>query len=528
MAVPRIASRALVGALVATICTAGEAPTRRRRVPPFKVLFSNDTTNICSCVSPYHKKRDPFRPEMLQATVDEATGVDVHMLQPGLGWIPWWKSREYPADEHCRRWMERTGLKPDSFHQYMLGGGDLVKVFVQRCRAKGVAPFVSLRLNDGHHLENAGAKSRRSIWVSRFYEEHPGYRIGANKRSWDERVLNWAAPEVRAHKLAFVRELCEQYDIEGFELDFMRHASLFRLADTTAQQRRRIVAGFVAEVRAILDRTATPGRRRWLCARVPCLLEFHGRLGIDLPAMVEAGLDMVNLSPYYFTQQHHDLAKIRTLVPEAAVYLEMTHCTTTGPSRGGYDSFSYRRTLDEQFYTTAHVAYRRGADGVSLFNFVYFREHGTPGRGPFTEPPFHVLKRLGDPAWLARQPQSYVLAKAWHTALPKRFSKGDTHTFGLDMAPTEHQKRDGLFRLMTLEDSGQCRWTVALNGTELRPTAFVRKPLPHPYEAALGQASQYACFDCPRGLVRDGPNRVALTLTAGGPATATYLEVILP
>ena len=499
-----------------------------RRKPPFKVLFSNDTTNVLTCVSPYHKKREPFTTERLQATVDEVVGADVHMLQPGLGWVPWWKSKAYPADEHCRWWMAETGLKPDSFNQYMLDGGDMVGEFVDRCRERRQARFVSLRLNDGHHLENVGRKHRMSIWCSRFYVEHPEWRIGTDRRNWDQHVLDWAVPEVRAHKLAFIREICEQYDIDGFELDFMRHASYFRPNETTSEQRSKIVAEFVAQVRQILDRTAKRGQHRWLCARVPCLLEMHDRLGIDLPAMVGAGLDMANLSASYFTQQHHDLAKIRKMVPDAALYLEMTHCTTTGPSRGGYDSFSYRRTTDQQFYTTAHVAYRRGADGVSLFNFVYFREHGTAGRGPFNEPPFHVLKRLGDPKWLAKQPQWYVLAKAWHTPLPRKFARGQTHAFTLDMAPTEHHAKDGLLRLMTLEESTKCTLTVKMNGAALEPAVFVRKPLDHPYEAALGQPNQYACFACPRSLAKDGRNELAITLADGSPVTLSYLDLTLP
>lgn len=62
--------------------------------PPFRVLFSNDSTNIQSCTSPDHEKGEPFRPDMLEATVDETagTGVQVHMLQPATGWVPWWQS----------------------------------------------------------------------------------------------------------------------------------------------------------------------------------------------------------------------------------------------------------------------------------------------------------------------------------------------------------------------------------------------------------------------------------------------------
>ena len=441
---------------------------------PFHVLFSNDFTNIGSCTSPYHKRGQRWRPEMLEATVDETAGtaVDVHMLQPCMTWVPWWPSRVYPLQEHHRWWKEYFGVDLHArklipaIHQYILDGGNPLKVFIARCRAKGQRAFISLRLNDGHHLQFVkDAHNTKAIsCISKFYAEHPEYRIGPDLNNWDQHVHNWAIPEARAYKLALIKEICTNYDIDGLELDFMRHPSYFRQNETTSAQRRKIMTDFVAEVRKALDAGAKSGRRRWLCARVPSLLSWHDRLGIDLPSLHVAGLDMVNVSAHYFTQQHHDLAKIRKLVPGAAVYLEMCHCTMTGQAMGPGigDIRQYTRTTDQQYYTTAHVAYRRGADGVSLFNFVYYRQHGHPGRGPFNEPPFDALKHLADRQWLARQPQWYVLAKAWQTPMPKRFTQGQTHTLFLDMAPTEHQQKEGLLRLRTERDSAGGRFSVKL------------------------------------------------------------------
>lgn len=50
---------------------------------PFHVLYSNDTTNTMGANSPYHKTGELWKPEMLEASVDEADGADVHLLQPG-------------------------------------------------------------------------------------------------------------------------------------------------------------------------------------------------------------------------------------------------------------------------------------------------------------------------------------------------------------------------------------------------------------------------------------------------------------
>ena len=121
-----------------------------------------------------------------------------------------------------------------------------------------------------------------------------------------------------------------------------------------------------------------------------------------------------------------------------------------------------------------------------------------------------------------------MLAKAYKTPLPRRFTGEQTEVWTLDMAPTERQERDGLLRLMAETDCRGTRWTVAVNGSVLQPTGSVRKPLEHPYEAGLGDPSQYACFICPRKAVRDGLNRVSVTLVTDADVSVQYMDVVLP
>lgn len=517
---------------------AAEAP---RRKAPFRILYSNDATNVLSCTSPWHAKGAPFRPALLEAAVDEVagTGVDAHFLQPGLGWVPLWPSKTYSVEEHYR-WLKDTyGLGPDSLGRFALGGGDLVKVFVDRCRARGQAPFVSFRLNDIHHKDHVfappGAKLPGSVAMSftRFYTEHPEWRIGAaNKQS--ELGQNWAVPEVRAHKFGFLRELCEGYDLDGIELDFLRFYSLFPLEKTTREQRAGIIADFIRDVRALLDRTAREGRRRWLCARVPCWRKGHDPLGIDLPAMVRAGLDMVNVSASYFTTQHSDFAAIRRLVPEAAVYDELCHATWTGPKLGpGGDTANFRRTTAEQYQTTANLAYARGGDGVSLFNFAYYREHGGPGRGPFSEPPFEVIKRLADREWLAQQPQHYFLAPGWNNPfirppfLPRALEPGRKSNLPLDLAaPPGGWRRPARLRIQMAGTTAASRWIARWNDVELTPTGDVSEPFPNPYPAMLGQPADLRAWVVPAGVLKEGVNVLGLTLDGDAAANLVFVDLV--
>jgi len=504
---------------------------------PFKILYSNDTTNITSCVSPYHQRGEPISDDRLRATIDEAKGVDVHMLQPGLGWIPWWKSDVYPAEDHYRYHQEKYGIRPNSFGRYMLDGGDLVGAFVEHCRRVGVVPFVSYRLNDGHHVRELQEALKRG-WptqnMSRFYwENYRKYRLGPDPTDWAQGVFNWAFEEVRRNKFALIEELCRKYDFAGLELDFMRHPHFFR-PEETASRRRAIMLEFVGRVRAVLDRTARRGEHRWLCARVPALIEACDEPGIDLGGFAAAGVDMLNLSSSYFTCQATDLEQIRKLVPRVPLYLEMTHTPMTGKALAGSGTQVYQRTTDEQFYTTAHLAYEQGADGVSLFNFVYYREHQLPELGPFCEPPFQVLERLGDRPWLARQPQWYFLAAIRNKPrdparrLQATIEAGAGREFLLEMAPTEHQKNAGLLRLRAEGSIAGRRWRVAVNGVPLEPAAAVRKPIEHPHEGFLGQAEQYAAFACPRSAVRRGGNTIRVEFDGGEPIKLIWIDVVLP
>ena len=432
-------------------------------------------------------------------------------------------------------------MEPDSFGRYVLDGGDLVQLFSARCRQRGQVPFISFRLNDGHHKEWAPCKLGDKIssgagqGLCKFYCEHPGYRIGPDWNDWMQRVQNWAIPEVRAYKFALIQELCENYDLEGFELDFMRNYSLFQVDKTTREQRCAIITAFVRQVRALLDRTARGGRRRWLCARVPCFQAVHDALGLDLAALSAAGLDMVNVSASYFTFQQSDFSALRKQAPQSAFYVELCHSIWNGPRvRVGYDGFLFRRATPAQMQTAAHLAYARGADGVSAFNFVYYREHGGAERGPFQEPPFEVFQHLGDRFWLTRQPQQYFLSSGWGNpfvkpnVLPRQLKAGQQTSFALDLAPPSGGwQRVGRVRIQSLMALNSQHFTVRINGVELAPIADVAERGGVFNPVLLGTPETMRAWSIPAHLLRDGVNQLDLTLRSGATADIAFLDLAL-
>jgi hypothetical protein len=506
--------------------------------PPFKLLYSNDLTNIFSCVSPYHRQGEAFRPAMLQASVDEAADADLQFLQPGLGWTAWWQSKVDPPQAHYDWFHKQTGLAAPSWLKYLLDGGDYVSIFAAQCRKRNVAPVISLRMNDAHHTY--GPLQAGLVNVSRFYVEHPELQVGADlppdhPRNSQTAALDWSHDIVRTQKFRLLEELAETYDIDGLELDFMRYPSYFNLRKTNAAERVAIMTGFVASIRQLLDRTARSGQHRYLSVRVPSFVDAYEPLGLELNALRRSGVDIFNVSSFFFMEQQTDIGALHKIAPDAPLYFEMCNLSMISSpltTKGGDDP-RYLRVTDEQFYTGADLAYRRGATGISLFNFVYYRQFGAVPelRGPFSEPPFHILPHLKDPDWLAHQAQWYVLAREYgppgkKLPLPASLAAGDSLDLTLDIALPLRSIDRVLARLRTENPAGG-RWTLSVNHHPASPVAPVLKPLPHDYDAFLGTLENYACFEIEPGRLHDGVNEIEMQRVDGATATLEYVDLTI-
>jgi len=543
---------------------------------PFRTLYHNDSTTLLSCYSPWSNPGNNANPQvfskrLIEASVAEVAGkVDVQLFCPGLCWVPWWKSEAYPAAEHYRWYYSLFPSKNghiDAYARYMLDGGDMVRDFLSACRSHAQTAFVSFRLNDVQFLEATGNTVTTTSKMCEFWYENSAYvrsdtfTLGNDYLRSPDRAQNWALPAVREYKLSFIREICN-YDIDGLELDFNRYANYFP-ADSDVLENRETMVAFIRDVRAALDRGAVSGpvgdegsvarnpfQRRYLSVRVPSFLDVHEKLGIFLPAFVEAGVDMVNVSDGYYTTNESDLPLIRALVPQTSIYFEATQ-TTNVTSTLPDGSRPFLRTTDQQFQTAANIAYNQDADGISVFNFAYYRQTSDetasdPGVGPFNEPPFHVLESLCHRDGIANHPQWYVLAVdhdsyiAPSMQMPKTLRVGESVTFTLSMFPGAVSP-EGTLRVRVEPPSGYTSgpvpaWasSVALNGKPLEPAAFTATPLDDPYEANLAvDATRFCCFKVDAGAVSEGQNLITVSLVqptseSAGKVTLDYLDIAWP
>ena len=125
------------------------------RTVPFRSIYSNDTTQLENCTSPYRGKGEDYRRDFLFESVREVEGyADAHFIQLAHGQVPWYQSRIYPFTEHLKWWSDFFDVPMEELNAlggingYVRDGGDLLRDFIEACRQYHQAAFVSIRLND--------------------------------------------------------------------------------------------------------------------------------------------------------------------------------------------------------------------------------------------------------------------------------------------------------------------------------------------------------------------------------------------
>ncbi len=528
---------------------------------PFRALYDCDMTFILSTPNPIRQNDEPFDDWMLRKIVDEAAdaGADCQIFSAGAR-VPWWQSKKFPIKRQLAWFEKHYGKKPvGAYTDYLLKGGDMMATFVDQCRKRGQAVLGALRLNDVHHLYDAfnpDINPLRGIYISEFYVTHPQYKLGTGP-GVVHMPHNWMIPEVRDHMFEMGEELLREYDLDGLELDFLR-APLFFPRDKDVKEpipmktRVDIMCGFISRIRKAMDDSARDGRKRWLAVRIADQALWRD-IGCDPVAWRKAGVDIFNVSPSYCTSQQLDIGELRALVPDATIYVELTHTTHRWriDIPGDYrktNANNFRRSSREVLQATARNAYGRGADGVSFFNFVYYRLSLNPDHtGPYAEPPWDIIPKLMDKQAMLQTPPYYFYSPSelyFPHGWEKEFSTEDKEPFVFTLdtyAPPKNKTTVLRLQLVTPEekqmreidewepvDRGQ--WEIRLNGVALRtiPDEWGVSPFPVEFDGGLGWPAQYRSWRVPPGLLKDGKNKLSMRLVKGGPMWLRWAEIFDP
>jgi len=280
---------------------------------------------------------------------------------------------------------EPQGMWPQNAKRLHEAGLDPYQVWIDRCREKGVSPWLSMRMNDIHSVDEPDNFMHSSFWRT-----HPEcWRVpNGSAGPWSNRAMNYAHAAVREHQMTFVRELLERYDPDGLELDWMRFG--YHLTPGREQEEGAILTDFVREVRSLT--TDWPKKRNHpvlLGVRVPAHPDAASGLGMDAVSWARDGLvDMVVPCPFWTSSDfdipvelwHERLGKAAERVT-VAPGIEHNARPWPGAAAVANDLASLRGF--------AASAYHRGADSLYLFNWM------DSGTRPVTASEYGLLLRDG-------------------------------------------------------------------------------------------------------------------------------------
>ena len=315
--------------------------------------------------------------EALKAYVDRMAGGKVtHFFMCPSGqrpsydskaWEPIWTGLTEPGGEKqggYTTWAKNAKILFDK-------GIDPYHVWIKRCRERGISPWLSPRMNDAHNSDQ-----RNPFRSTTFWREHdelhcePGYR----GNDWNRATFNFALDAVQDYTFALVKEQLDRYDIDGYELDFMRFRDHFPRA--VAAKSSPYLDRFVKRVKEYVDKKAEErGHQILLGVRVATTPQAARAKGCDVGTWVREGwVDWVCASTYWETPDYNTPAKEwREWFGDRAdevVLLSGTDHGVRAVGRGGV-----RLDMEMKYYAGfADVQWCNGVDGLYLFNITFIAD----------------------------------------------------------------------------------------------------------------------------------------------------------
>jgi hypothetical protein len=100
--------------------------------------------------------------------------------------------------------------------------------------------------------------------------------------------------------------------------------------------------------------------------------------------------------------------------------------------------------------------------------------------------------------------------------------------FNMDFTPPAGGwQKEGRLRIQTESPIGPATWTAKLNGTDLLPDADVCEPFPNPSPVLLGTPEEHRAFRVPTAVLKDGPNRLELSMSGDKTASLVFIDLAL-
>ncbi len=461
-------------------------------------------------------------------------GVDTLVISPTTK-VAWYPSKVIPtvldgyrrddAEFFKARNPDCYWFRPDFLNSYLdlaEAGVDWLAEAIAACRRRGMGVLISVRMNDPHNGADLAdplnppelADCRLGGWKA-----HPESRYETGTYG-----LDYTRQEMRDYMFRMIRELVEDYDADGVQLDWLRVPGCCPVPATEAMI--EMMTEWTGRVRDLTQaKAARTGRPCRLGLRMPGNYRMLRHIGLDVAAWVRAGwMDFIcpsNFMQTSWTMPHERLRE--ELGADVTIYgvTELEQSFMWSRRKGGPISRflgAHPRVL------RANVAGKLvlGAEGIEVFNF-FVADLSRRFQGVDLHGVYPSLRNLTDLEALRGQEKHYALPVAgrycWAPPfdlpepLPVMIEPQGRREFRLPMC-AEPAGADLELVIQVIVERGAGRFDVGLsfNGDWPRFNAGVSDGMLFPTELHRTHVPEHEAyvFTLPVGEIREGWNEIVV------------------
>ena len=366
----------------------------------------------------------------------------------------WWcldelfplKARPMTAPDSPLAKSHYMGGNIERIYRWADEGVNIARVYLEETKKRGLECFYSYRISSG---------TSRNEFGREFADAHPDWLV---EDEWGNGKWNFAVPEARARKLSILKELAQDYDFDGLEVDFARGPNNLPFGQLWTH--RAALTQFLRDLRRFtLEVERKRGRPFLLAARVPDTLVGCHFDGLDVESWVRQNL--VDILVLGVRSYELEIERFRLLVGSKPIKIFATlddhHCT---------DGYSWPPI--EVMRGVVTNWWQQGIDTLQSFNWGTAPVSFQAKTGMFVKQAYfddsdrievyqQAYKELGSPDTLRHKDKTFVVQRrggggsggvnvdVWRTP---RASYQNTNMLGQLPAPLDNNgKVDTLVRL---------------------------------------------------------------------------------
>jgi len=518
-----------------------------------RVLFNGDVNFLWHNDYRPAGEEGPYTVKVLDDYVDllADNGVDTYVINLN-GQSPWYPSRavdhiltgysrgnrdfvrtQYPpvgedfTQKQLDALVDSATVSLDRYLDMQDAGVNWAAYYPQTCRRRGVTPWASIRMNDAHGANN---------WSEGYFncppQRDPKLRLKGltiNPKNTPERFLtvcDYEKKPVRDYFLAIIREVIEDFDYEGLELDWLRTPLCCNPPAT--RQAIEMMTAFHAEIREIARAKAKKtGKPYYLGIRLPIRLGVLLTNGIDIEEL--ARQDLVDfIAPSNFWQTSWDVPYDRMrqrLGDDVAIYgvvEDAPNWMFTRSEDGSRQTYRLLSTTRPLVWGNAAGKLASGADGIEYFNYFC---SDVPGRRPPGDrgADYTAIAGTGDLEAMRGREKHYALASSmlYYTPgyyehagqVPTAIETGSWKNFEIAMSAEPADSGLELIVQVVIEKTDVSPdFGASINGSWPTFEAEVTDKLLAPQSGMTHHVAEYMAmnFRLPLDRVHDGINEITI------------------